>query len=102
MKLFRVQLDDDTSSCVLEPTDIIILKEGLNEREQKILTTLQNLGEQGASAMEWLRATEMPDKTFYRGIKVLGNHGYVHHPEGEGRGSHYCLTEKGKEAVTVA
>jgi predicted transcriptional regulator len=74
------------------------------ELAEKVLATLALLPthfpENGALASEWLEASGLRDRTFFRYRTTLVAKGYVQEPS-EGRGGRYTLTEKGKVLVTA-
>lgn len=75
--------------------------EALTPQMRKALTILsRDFATHGATVTEWLKATELPESSFYRARSDLVHGGYVAEPP-KARGGRYRATESGRHAVTL-
>lgn len=91
-----VQMAD---SCVLMPSDKIVLDENiLSNNEKTIIEFLadREVFDNGAKSQIIIRATGLPDSSFYRTIKLLNKRGLVRK---EGKFDPWVLTEKGYDVA---
>ena len=79
-----------------------LMKGGLSEKQTTALKKLSEFGPEGATAGEWLKASGLAEKTFYRILGKLRSLALVDRPGEKSKGEQYTLTPEGRDAITVA
>ncbi len=98
LKLQKVELDNDRSSCVLVPWEEVAKpSSGTDAKDEEILGVLEkDFGADGGTATEWQRACKdkigVPHKTFYNRLDKLKNLGRVV-KEGDSQGARYRVAK---------
>lgn len=98
----NVKLDHGRNSCVLMDNEIDLMTGGLSEKQTTALKKLSEFEPDGTTAGEWLKASGLAEKTFYRILGKLRSLGLVDRPSLKSKGEKYTLTPEGRDAVTVA
>ena len=83
-------------------SDLELKPGGLLQGQKGVLKKLSEFGTEGATSGEWLEASGLAGKTFYRALEVLRNLRLVERPGLDSKGEKYTLTAEGWNAVTVA
>lgn len=73
----------------------------VSQKGRQLLESLsRDFLDDGASASEWRKASDLPERTFYRERTSLVREGYVTQQRGS-RFGRYTLTDTGKQAITA-
>lgn len=89
----RLRLHPTGKSCVIVSAKVDPTASGLTGAQRECLRALGRAAKGGgASASTWLRSTAIPERSFYRLIKQLGEGGYVEERTRVG----YALTQLGE------
>jgi hypothetical protein len=99
----HLRLLPEGQSCVLVPAKHTLQSDVTTATgsERRLLVSLQRgfLAE-GATATEWMKAADVPDRTFYFAKTALVTRGYVTNTHGK-RGGRYVLTAEGTRVVAA-
>jgi predicted transcriptional regulator len=95
-----VQLDDtgELTSCVLDPANALPV-DYLTKSDEICLRTLLSFGDTGAFSTEWMKATNLADRTFYDALKRMKDKGLLIVKEVRGN-SKYSVSIQGKSALS--
>jgi hypothetical protein len=97
LALDAIEVDGEDSSCVVVEHTVEM---PLHEGALKALRVLREAGDEGATATDWQKATELKEATFHRIRGVLEKRGYVTRPHEKTKGERYTVTEEGRRALS--
>jgi predicted transcriptional regulator len=97
----RLSTFGDSCAVLTAKSALQLTADGLTEKQLETLALLQtHFLENGATAKEWMAASNVSDRTFYNYRTVLVKGGYVAAPSKD-RGGRYVLTDLGTRTLTA-